>query len=188
MSFDPYGYQDTTPPASGGPGGTPESTAAQQHLAQAMERVKLPGVFLIAVGVLNLLVALAQTGGTIYFASQSADEMYTIQLERYQQLGKSMPFFKEMAKEMRKKKPDELKTQSVSLNAVTAIALIVAALVVILGGIRMIQLRSYGLCILAAIVASVPCISPTCCCGVGALVGIWSIVVLLTPQVRMMFR
>jgi hypothetical protein len=188
MSFDPYGYQDSIPPSSGGLGGPSESPNVSLHLTQAMERVKLPGVFLIVVGILNLLVALAQTGGTVYVGVQSADEMYTSQVERYEQMGKSMPMFNEMAKEMRKKKPDELKTQSVALNAAMSVALFVASLLIIFGGIRMIQLRSYGLCMFASIVAAVPCISVTGCCCVGEIVGIWSVVVLLNPQVRMMFR
>ncbi len=188
MSFDPFGYQEPTPPASGGPGGLPDSSGDARQLAQAKERVKLPAVFLIVVGVLNLLVGLLQVGGTVYIAIQPADAMRESTIERYEQLGKSIPFFQELAKEARKQQPDALKTQSVSVNGAMSLALLVASLLVIFGGVRMVQVRSYGLCILASIVASIPCISFTACCCAGEIVGVWSLVVLLSTDVRMVFR
>jgi hypothetical protein len=95
---------------------------------------------------------------------------------------------KEMAKQVREKTPDELKNQALTVNGLFSGFLLVPALVVIFGGIRMLQLRSFGICVLASLLAATPVISPTCCCGVGALVGIWSIVVLLAPTVRLAFR
>ena len=69
-----------------------------------------------------------------------------------------------------------------------AASLLVATLIVIAGGVRMLQLRSYGFCVLASLVAAAPFISPSCCCGVGGIVGAWSIAVLVIPAVRLAFR
>src|SRR5215510_12484951 len=45
---------------------------------------------------------------------------------------------------------------------------------VIFGALKMMNLQSYGLAMAAAIVASIPCLSPCCC--VSMIPGIWSIV------------
>jgi hypothetical protein len=187
MSFDPHGHQDplTNPP---GLGERADSASRSRAEAEARERVKLPAVFLIVVGVLNLLVALFYAGVTIFIAVQPADKMHEMQIDTYETLGKSYPFAKEMAAAMRKQDPEDQKVKSVATNSITSAVLLVAALVVIFGGMRMLQMRSYGMCILASIVTSIPCISPTCCCGVGAIVGVWSIIVLLDETVRGFFR
>jgi hypothetical protein len=93
-----------------------------------------------------------------------------------------------MAKQVREKTPDELKNQALTVYGIFSGVLLVPALVVIVGGIRMLQLRSFGICVLASLLAAVPVLSPTCCCGVGAIVGLWSIVVLMAPAVRLAFR
>jgi hypothetical protein len=191
MSFDPYGHQESTLPASGGPSGAPESAGAQQHLAQAMERVKLPGIFLMAIGVLDLLVGLLAAVGFASVAVTSADQLHKTVLDFYMKAEKqnpNHPLVGPAVQELKKQNPQDFKNRALLECGVMGGGLVVAALVVIFGGMRMLQLRSYGLCVLASIVAALPCVSPTCCCGVGGLVGIWSIVVLLTPQVRMMFR
>jgi hypothetical protein len=58
---------------------------------------------------------------------------------------------------------------------------------IVLGGLRMMQLRAYGLAITASIIAMIPCFS--CCCSViGVPVGIWALVVLARPEVKAAFR
>lgn len=59
------------------------------------------------------------------------------------------------------------------------------SVVVILGGMRMLNLRSYGLCMAASIVAILPCVSPCCCLGIPA--GIWALIVLAKPEVKAAF-
>jgi hypothetical protein len=61
-------------------------------------------------------------------------------------------------------------------------------LIILFGGIRMILMRSYALCLVASILATTPCLSPTGCCCLGNVVGIWGLVVLLSPDVRDAFR
>jgi hypothetical protein len=64
-------------------------------------------------------------------------------------------------------------------------ALIVSA-VIILGGIRMNNLRSWGLSLASAILAMVPCASPCCCLGLP--LGIWALVVLADEGNRTCFH
>jgi hypothetical protein len=156
-------------------------------VAEALERVKLPGLFLMAVGCLNLLAALFQTGGWIYFSLQPAEKMYATQLEQFDKAGENWSFFREMAEQIREKNPEEYKRQRVLIDGLTAAALLAGAVIVLLAGMRMVQLRSYGLCVLGSLLAATPLISPACCCGVGGIVGLWSVFVLLSPVVRLGF-
>jgi hypothetical protein len=63
----------------------------------------------------------------------------------------------------------------------------VTGLLTVLGAARMLVLRSYGLAVFAAIVAAVPFLSPSGCCLLGEMVGLWALVVLLDPDVRAAF-
>jgi hypothetical protein len=58
--------------------------------------------------------------------------------------------------------------------------------VILMGGLRMRTLRSYGLCQLAAILAVIPCTGP--CYLVGIPFGIWALIALNRPGVRDAFR
>ena len=62
------------------------------------------------------------------------------------------------------------------------------SLLTILGAVRMMALKSYGLAVFVSVLAAVPCISCMACCGPGEGVGIWALVVLLNPEVRSAFR
>jgi hypothetical protein len=62
------------------------------------------------------------------------------------------------------------------------------SLITALGAIRMMMLKSYGLAVIAAVLAAIPCVSPGACCLLGEGVGIWALVILLNPEVRSAFR
>ncbi len=68
---------------------------------------------------------------------------------------------------------------------VDVLYLILAGLVVF-GGIRMMKLQSHGLAIASSIIVMLPCILP--CCALGLPVGIWSLIVLLQPDVKAQFH
>jgi hypothetical protein len=59
------------------------------------------------------------------------------------------------------------------------------SVVVLIGGLQMLQLRRYTFCLCTAILAMLPCISPCCCIGLPA--GIWALVILSKPEVRSAF-
>ncbi len=68
-------------------------------------------------------------------------------------------------------------------------ALLGAALggLILVGGMKMKNLESYGLAIAASIIAIIPCFS-SCCCIIGLPAGIWALVVLNKPEVKAAFR
>lgn len=67
----------------------------------------------------------------------------------------------------------------------TVIALAVGGFI-IYGAMRMMKLENYGMAMAVSIIAMVPCISPCCCLGLP--IGIWSIVVLTSAEVKAAFR
>ena len=58
----------------------------------------------------------------------------------------------------------------------------------LVGGIRMLSLKNYGLAIVASILAAIPGFSCSGCCGFGAIIGIWALVVLINADVREAFQ
>ncbi len=61
----------------------------------------------------------------------------------------------------------------------------VCGIVIIIGSVKMMRLKSYGFAMTACILAMLPLISPCCC--IGLPVGIWGVVVLCNPQVKAAF-
>jgi len=57
--------------------------------------------------------------------------------------------------------------------------------VILLAGIKMRGLQSYGLCIAGSVLAVLPC---NVCCCVGLIIGIWSLVVLSRDEVKSAFQ
>ena len=64
------------------------------------------------------------------------------------------------------------------------VGLLVAAIILV-GGIKMKRLESYGLAMTGSIVAMLPC---SLCCLVGLPIGIWALVVLSKPEVKSAFH
>jgi hypothetical protein len=59
---------------------------------------------------------------------------------------------------------------------------IVAALVVVVGGVKLMNLSGYAFPITGSILAMIPC-TVGCCCLLGVPVGIWSLALLSRPQI-----
>ncbi len=55
----------------------------------------------------------------------------------------------------------------------------------LLGGLKMMNVRSYGLVMTACIISSIPCFGSTCC--LGMIPGIWGLVLLTKPEVKAAF-
>lgn len=72
------------------------------------------------------------------------------------------------------------------VGVVLSVIGLLVAIFVLVGAIKMMNLRSYGLSMAATIVALVPCVSPCCCTGLP--IGIWALVVLLRSDVQAAFR
>ena len=57
---------------------------------------------------------------------------------------------------------------------------------IVFGGLKMMKLQSYGLCMAAAVLSFIPFLSP--CCLLGLVFGIWSLVVLNNAEIKAAFR
>ena len=57
--------------------------------------------------------------------------------------------------------------------------------VILMAGLRMRSLESYGLCIAGSVLSILPCSS---CCCVGVVIGVWSLVVLSRDEVKSAFQ
>ncbi len=66
-----------------------------------------------------------------------------------------------------------------------AVVSAVLVLLGLIGSIRMLQMKTYGLAMVAAILTLIPCVGPCCCLGLP--IGIWSLVVLSNAHVRQQF-
>lgn len=192
MSFDPFGYHPDAPPPTGPvPPPSPAEYGAlpDVYRAQTRERVQIPAMFLIAVGVLNLLVGLYGLFGTLRVALLSADRLYAETLEQVEKAGEVFPGMRQpLVESLERSTPEQLKLQSLLQTGASTAVWLLSAVLVTFGGVRMLTLRSFGLCVLASITAATPCISPCGCCCMGEVVGLWSLLVLLSPEVRMSFQ
>jgi hypothetical protein len=153
--------------------------------SRAAEKVKLPAIFLIVIGVLNALYGLYQTGQGAYqaLAKDKGAEKQEVEKEIQKNTG--------LSKEQR----DQIQNiagKIADVGPVTGIILglveLLAAAATIFGGVQMMSLRSRGLAILGSILAMIPCVSIMGCCGLGEGVGIWSLIVLMSADVKSAFR
>ena len=184
MSYDPYGYGPDAPP--------PDPSAPAPDAGAVRERVQLPAIFLIVVGVLNLLFALYMLFSVVRVARVPAEQLVEQQRRLSESLAKVWPDVKEIIeqqqKEAAKRDPEEVKRQGLLLNGAITAGLLLASLLVLFGGVRMLKLRSYGLAVLGSVVVALPLISfPGCCC-MGQVVGLWSLLVLMNADVKAVFR
>jgi len=150
------------------------------------ERVQLPAVFLMIGGGLNLLAALLVLVSSVQTLKTPEDEL----------LRELRAYFAQMPQERRQALPPELATPegfwnffkpilqaSVPGGAVAALLAVLS----VLAGVRMQQLRSRGLAIAGAVAISIPCLSPLGCCLMGEAIGVWCLVVLLSRDVGAAF-
>ena len=150
------------------------------------DKVSLPGIFLIVVGVLNLVAAAAEVGAGVY-----AQQLPDAEIERLlDELEKNFPEIgKQMREEVKKAGSlEQIKKQAARQQFIYAAGHAVLALLTIFGGISMMRLRRFGLAVTGAIVAAIPCISPMGCCLIGEVVGIWALVVLFNTDVNLAFK
>jgi hypothetical protein len=143
----------------------------------AASKVSGPATALIVVGVINILLALygvvsnvmALGGG----AAQMEAQFDAQQMEQLEQQG----FDPQMMAKMFQ--------AGGAVGIVFNLIAIVAAVVIIMGGLKMKNLQSRGLAMTASILAMIPCISA--CCLIGLPIGIWSVVTLNDPNVKASF-
>jgi hypothetical protein len=70
-------------------------------------------------------------------------------------------------------------------TASSLVGILIAAFLIYVST-RMREPSQYGLCIVASILAMIPCVSP--CCIIGLPIGIWCLVVLTKPEIKAAFQ
>jgi len=73
-----------------------------------------------------------------------------------------------------------------TIGLISNIVNIGIGVLILLGGLKMRKLESFGLAVTSCILSILPCTSP--CCLVGIPIGIWALVVLFRPEVKSAFR
>jgi hypothetical protein len=139
-----------------------------------------PAVALLLVGIINMMMSFGSIGIGVFYSRIPPDKMEEI-------LEKQNP---EQYAQMREagftaEKLSKIYTYGGCGSG--AVGLFVS-LLTILGAIGMMRLRMHWLAVIVAVLTAIPCISPLACCLVGEGVGIWALVILLTPEVRAAFR
>jgi amino acid transporter len=127
--------------------------------AGALSEVNGPAIGMIITAVLSALGAISSLGWNAMGMSNSFNQFQNFPAQNQQ-------FFEMM--------------QHYSLfSSVVAIAL---AVLIFIAGLKMKNLQSHTLCIVASILCIIPC--TTGCCCVGIPIGIWALIVLNKPEVR----
>jgi hypothetical protein len=158
----------------------------------ARGRVKAPAIFLIVVGALNLLAALWQLGEGALLLAKSPDQLHKEAVEESKQIFGALiqdpDLQKKMMEQVENQDPRAQYNQGLLQGFGGGIVLLIISLLTLFGAIRMMSLRSYGLAMTGAILAAIPCISPSACCLLGAIAGIWAVIVLMNNDVKSAFR
>jgi len=183
MSYDPY----SSPTDEPRPGEPYEDRIRSyddriQSFPGVKDRVQAPAIGLIVVGTLNLFFALYMAFNSVVTTVLPAEKLKAQQAKMYEMLPPAM------REEAGQRTAAEMKTQALLINWPLTLFALLASVLPIAGGVRMLSLKSYALGVCGAICAAVPCISVTACCGLGEIVGIWALVVLLNPDVKSAFR
>ena len=79
---------------------------------------------------------------------------------------------------------EEFKKSQTTQSIISGLLGMVGSFFILFGGMKMKNLESYGLAIAGSIFAMIPC---NCCCCIGLIPGIWSLIVLLNSDVRLAF-
>jgi hypothetical protein len=173
MSDNPYSEppQMGVPPTGfGGP--SPEQIKA---------KVLPPSIGLLVVGIINVLLSLWGVASSAMFLAGvgpavAAQEQQQEQMDQLREQG--LDWLVQMIESMN--------TLQGPVGLVISLVQLAAAGVIIFGGLRMMNLRSYGLSLAAAILAIIPLLSNCYCVGIP--LGVWAVIVLMDPNVKQSFR
>jgi hypothetical protein len=163
---------------------SPEPTPADgPDFEAARQQVSTPGMVLLIGGILNVLLALYAGASGVQVASLTPEQFEEkVIAPAIQQNPKAADLLS---------KPEIVEKLrwgfGPGLIGWAAVALVLG-LVVCFAGVRMRQLRSWGLAVTGGFLAAIPCLSYTACCGFGEVAGIWALIVLFRDEVRSAFR
>jgi ABC-type glycerol-3-phosphate transport system permease component len=159
-----------------GLGREPEYDPYRETRPPRANPAQMAGVFLLILGIINLLLAGYLFLNTVTINMLSPADFEKHMLDSFARRGQAPPAV------------DWQNVQSalvVGFFVWTGISLI-AAILIIVGSVKMMTLSSYALAITGAVLSMIPLVSCLCLGGQG--IGIWALVVLLKPEVKALFR
>ena len=198
MSFDPF--QEKNPPRDPAPRPALDSASANnpvpggvplQPVKPVRDRVLFPAVLLIVSGVINLLVAGNLVFSSVQLLMQTPEQMIESAKLQREALGQIFPGLKKAFEDHEKAggSLDDEMSKAKPLSIGLSVASLLVALLTLFAGVRMLQLRNYGLVMIGSLLSAIPCVSGASCpCCVGAVAGIYSVILLLQPDIRDAFR
>jgi hypothetical protein len=127
------------------------------------QKVKLPAIGLIVLGVLGILAAIFS--------------LFSGTIETQQLIDANVP--PEMAEQI----AEGLRSGG---RVLPIVSLLLSAFIA-WAGIQMKNLKSWTAAVVANVLVMIPCIT-SCCCLVGLPLGIWGLVTLFNPEVRRSFE
>jgi hypothetical protein len=160
--------------ARGPEAGVPPPLAGGQHDGRgaALQRVKAPAVGLMVTAILDLLFGVWALLQAVFFPpnlQQYDSELHQLNNPQLEQFMHTL-----------------LQTTQGPFAIVANLLGLALSLLILMGAIKMMSLRSYEFSMAAAIVAMLPCVTP--CCLIGLPIGIWALVVLRSPAVKSHFH
>ena len=144
----------------------------------AAARLKAPAILLLVTACINVLF-----GGYFLFNGFVAMNMPLEQFKKSATM--FQPRGEESLKELEKQGFTAEKLQRLTgwVYISWGIIALVASIVSIAGGACMLAGKAYGLAVTAGVLVTIPCLTSPCCL-LGLPFGIWSLVVLLNPEVK----
>ncbi len=150
--------------------------------AEALERVRGPATSLVVVA--SLYIAVIVLGGLIYTGQKTA-EMMSAESET------SLPLKGETIEERRAREKEEKQRVAeknfiaFSLASIVGLIGVVCGAVVLAGGLKMKQLKSYKLAYSGAAFATIPVLSPLLVLGIPF--GIWAMITIHDKEIKRYF-
>jgi hypothetical protein len=154
-------YDDYDQPAAGRRG----------RVARAREKVNLPAIFLLIVGLLCLAFNVMAIALLWMAPDTIVKGKYDLMKDMFPQ--QPLPPYEEYVKQEQ--------TQQTAVYSLR----ILASILVVVGAVKMRALQAYGLAMTAAVVSLIPACVNECCCMLPF--GVWALVVLLNGEVKQGF-
>jgi hypothetical protein len=165
MSMGPEEYGDELDQAAGKPPG---------------ERTTLPGIFLVIVGILNIIA-----GAIVGLLGVAAANVPTEELRKQMEL--------QNPGQVKQMEQQGITVEQIQhwyeLGGYAGLANVIAGLFIILGGIMLWTRKAYALAVIGALLAPIPVLSLSACpCIFGMGIGIWALAVLFSADGKAAFR
>lgn len=145
------------PPPAGPPTGTPPSSRAKSQ-------VQGPAIGLIVTAAIGVILGLISLLSNLFGAGLASFEDLA---GEYDGIGRVIG------------------SSSGAVGVLSAVIALAVSGFIIWAALEMKELRNWTLAMVASILAMIPCIGP--CCLIGIPIGIWSLVILMNPEVKATF-